>query len=227
MCMTFAVSIGGAVICAADTRYNNHAAGKHRDLGGKLVRTPNGWAAASGNGFVAIVGLRRLAEGVPPLDAVRAAHDSIEAEHGDVLDSTVFTIAFDNGRIARLVTDGTVEHYEPGAYVASWPPELAQDRVQAITAAFTRAIDSAASLCDYARAVAGTFASASRLASTMSPVLELGVTFGDRAGWLRHDANALARLDDGQLPSLLSEPPHVVEALRAAMDWVFGLLQEA
>jgi hypothetical protein len=196
MCMIAAVSTPEYALVVTDRRWTTcHPDGSMTfdDAGGRLVRTPDGWAAATGPESVLLPALEALpaAEGPHGIRAVvEAAWSAAEAD--------VLTLPVER-RATAFLTIGTHEgtelwgrahHYPVGNrgpcerrwWGVSPPGGIPPEKQRAIYNRLALDLSEEMSLPDRVRSIAGHFARAAEVAPAVSPDIEVGVLLKYGAG---------------------------------------------
>jgi hypothetical protein len=213
MCMTAAVSLPGLVLVASDMRWSDESTDPPRraDLGGRLVRTPYGWACAAGWVHEAIPALDAVARGVDPAAALRASR--VE----DASWTTLLIVRDDGGLLE--VKHGS-ERSATFGHQLSPPADLDHQQQLAINQQLGADVQAC---CDPERglvSVPGVIAAVARAfvrahtapgVLSMSSDVELGITNIGEPHFLGADAAQLAEMPPDLIRARLALPPNLSE----------------
>jgi hypothetical protein len=185
------------------------------DFGGKLFRIGSGWMAFAGDTQLKVEILEQIVA-----DSVRAGRDAdcmdIERMHRIVTSSAVHRGGVIVGsRVTRQVacvrSDGSIDRFEDGAVVVSYPSGYVRMESEA---GFEARLQAANNECDVLRAVFAEFAAVAGAGlATVSDTVECG--YGD--GLIVGKASELAVASDAELRAAWDPAPLSVQLLGADM----------
>jgi hypothetical protein len=227
MCMTLAVSAPGVVLVATDTRFTwgtDTDEPRVRDLGTKLRRIPQGWAAGTGNTAILLAGLRVLEmAGGGCVTQTRSALQRVgrsvrtQAEGGEKAQETMWMIGRADGGVFSIHSarengdDLDPDDSRSGRFarLVAWPAGVLSGSKEEAEAGLNSRLQGVRSLWDLLRVVGWAFDFASDRCDTMSPEVELGFTNAQGAAYLRAPAAWIASATDGELRAALKAPPQL------------------
>lgn len=236
MCMALGYSAPGGGIVATCTRTNLSYVGGEVvpwDLGGKLIQTPSGWAAGTGETAMLFSGLHVLRDIPPdlianhpshPREQIESLYDKIAGRIVEILPSstpakTAFFLLHKVGAdvvLEDIRPDGSGVAYSPESRVmVSWPPAAQGDPtlIDSLLGGSSAGelIGAATSRVGVIRLIASWFAYCAEIDGTMSPEIEMGIlettpTGGLRWLYARALASDLARGTDIQVLRSFKRP---------------------
>lgn len=216
MCMTLAAARCDIGLVAADTRYSGPRG--CQDLGGRVRRTPSGWAVGTGVAATMLVALRALESAeLASRQAVHRAAARLADEAGiDVLKRPTLIVVLKDGDqgglLQTIYQDGRGDDMQVpsnGTWlrVEAPPPGMSEAAQRSGSEGLLEALNSATDVAATLRGVARAFVYGRKHGEDMSPELEIGVTVNGKPLYLRAPAAQLAGASDSTIKRALTPPP--------------------